>query len=59
MLLINFSILEGELNKAFFNMDFYSQDYAERISDLYQLVFLSQQLLDLFEFKRDQSNLSK
>ena len=58
-LLINFSTLENELNKSFVNLDFFTQEYAERLSDLYQLIHLAQKLVEVFRSKNDISNLAK
>ncbi|CAD8092142.1 unnamed protein product [Paramecium sonneborni] len=57
-LLVNFQTLEVELNKAFQNVDYYTQEYAERLSDLYQLTHLSQKLLELLKLKNDTANIA-
>ncbi|CAK76776.1 unnamed protein product (macronuclear) [Paramecium tetraurelia] len=57
-LLVNFQTLEVELNKAFQNIDYYTQEYAERLSDLYQLTHLSQKLLELLKIKNDTANVA-
>ncbi|KAM3135219.1 hypothetical protein pb186bvf_012684 [Paramecium bursaria] len=58
-LYLNFQTLENELNQAFQNIDFFIQEYAERLSDQYQLLHLSQKLLFIFEQKQDIQNIAK